>query len=59
MNNGESIRFRIHGFGKNLLIFSDLQKIPTRCKTGLIRVIDLKTEQHYYMRYENIIRKFR
>jgi hypothetical protein len=58
MNNGDSIQFKVSGYSR-LLQFKDLQKIPPRCKQGLIRVIDLKSQHNYYMRYEYIVKKFR
>jgi hypothetical protein len=59
MNNGtDSIQFKVHGYGK-LLQYKDLMKIPPRCKQGLIRVIDLRCQHNYFMRYETIVRKFR
>lgn len=58
MNNEESIQFKVSGYGK-LLRFKELIKIPYRCRYGLIRVIDLRCQHNYYMRYENIVRKFR
>jgi hypothetical protein len=58
MNNGESIQFKVSGY-RRLLQFKELQTIPPRCKSGLIQVVDLRSQHNYFMRYENIVRKFR
>jgi hypothetical protein len=58
MTNTDPIQFKVHGYSK-LLKFQELERIPPRFKSGLIRVVDLKSQHNYFMRYEMILRKFR